>query len=180
MVLILNKIIIPITKEIVLLVGTNWILPVVAFHHISWIKNKNIKIYIYLKETQRLQKVTGQSSFLVPRLRSSDLLFRELFAFDSHSHTHTEPQSEKLQKDQTAPPNQSLSLSLSDRIEFHIRTMPSRRRTLLKVIILGDSGSLSDSLSSYMCLCLSLCVSFDFGILGFQFLRDFDGSLRSY
>lgn len=89
MVLILNKIIIPITKEIVLLVGTNWILPVVAFHHISWIKNKNIKIYIYLKETQRLQKVTGQSSFLVPRLRSSDLLFRELFAFDSHSHTHT-------------------------------------------------------------------------------------------
>ena len=146
MVLILNKIIIPITKEIVLLVGTNWILPVVAFHHISWIKNKNIKIYIYLKETQRLQKVTGQSSFLVPRLRSSDLLFRELFAFDSHSHTHTEPQSEKLQKDQTAPPNQPLSLSLCDRIEFHIRTMPSRRRTLLKVIILGDSGSLSLSL----------------------------------
>lgn len=89
MVLIPNKIIIPITKEIVLLVGTNWILPVVAFHHISWIKNKNIKIYIYLKETQRLQKVTGQSSFLVPRLRSSDLLLRELFAFDSHSHTHT-------------------------------------------------------------------------------------------
>ena len=47
MVLTPNKIIIPITKEIVLLVGTNWILPVVAFHHISWIKNKNIKIYIF-------------------------------------------------------------------------------------------------------------------------------------
>ena len=172
MVLIPNKIIIPITKEIVLLVGTNWILPVVAFHHISWIKNKNIKIYIYLKETQRLQKVTGQSSFLVPRLRSSDLLFREyshLILTLTHTHTYGAIVG-KTTKRPNSPSKSislSLSLSLSDRIEFHIRTMPSRRRTLLKVIILGDSGSLSDSLSSYMCLCLSLCVSFDFGILGF-------------
>ena len=115
MVLIPNKIIIPITKEIVLLVGTNWILPVVAFHHISWIKNKNIKIYIYLKETQRLQKVTGQSSFLVPRLRSSDLLFRELFAFDSHSltHTHIRSHSRKNYKKTKQPLQINISLTLS-------------------------------------------------------------------
>ena len=124
MVLILNKIIIPITKEIVLLVGTNWILPVVAFHHISWIKNKNIKIYIYLKETQRLQKVTSQSSFLVPRLRSSDLLLRELFAFDSHSHTYGAIVGKTTKRPNSPSKSISLSLSLIESNSISVPCLP--------------------------------------------------------
>lgn len=52
----------------------------------------------------------------------------------------------------------SLSLSLSEIVfQFHIRTMPSRRRTLLKVIILGDSGSVTNfSLSLSLSLSLSV------------------------